>query len=503
MHQGSFIQRTLFIPLMLLLLIATNVCFVSKAYGYFFINSPYRYSQHQSLWRQLRYSFSLNDQCSNYYVRHQIEWFLQHRGFLYSVAVASKPYLHYVYSQVEKRHLPTELALLPMIESAYNPFAYSRQGAAGLWQIMPGTGSGFGLKQDWWYDGRRDVFASTRAALDYFTYLDHVFKGNWLLAIAAYNSGEGTLLNSVHYNIKHRRRTEFWYLRLPRETRNYVPRLLALACILKHPREYPVSLPRVKNQPYLTQIDVGHQINLAYAAKLAHMNLLELYRLNPGYNHWITDPKGPNKLVIPISKVELFKKNLAQAEKQQREWFQYRVAKGDTLAKLAVRNHTSIAMIKHVNKLPSNQINIGQTLTIPRHGNNTKNTQGKIPNPGFLKHHQPTHSQRIVHIARNNESLRDVARVYGVKVWQLRHWNHLSKHYHLHNGKALVLWRLVPNIAYTYGKQHVLTHKVKKGESLWTIAKHYKVSVKKLRRWNKMSAHQRLHRHQILKIYLS
>lgn len=262
----------------------------------------------QYFWLELRSSFKLNHHADNASVRRQIETYRHNPDYLNKTLTKATPYLYYILQQTIKRNLPGELVLLPVLESAYDPFAYSNRGAAGLWQIMPSTGSGFGLKENWWYNGRRDISASTRAALEYFAYLKNYFNQNWLLAIAAYDSGEGTVQNAIGYG----RGTDadFWNLPLPRETQAYVPRLLALAEIIANPRHYGIKLPDIKSGPYFVAVNLSTQIELAHAAQLAEISLQEMYRLNPGYNRWATDPNGPHRLLLPVEKIEKFRQNL-------------------------------------------------------------------------------------------------------------------------------------------------------------------------------------------------
>ncbi len=186
-----------------------------------------------------------------------------------------------------------EFALLPVVESAYEPFAYSVSRASGMWQFIPDTGARFGLKQDWWYDGRRDVIESTRAALDYLQALHDQFDGDWLLAIAAYNVGENTVQRELDYNRAHGKPTDFWHLKLPAETRAYVPKLLALKRLMAEPERYGLEFAPIPNEPYFAVIDTGSQIDLKVAAQLARTSYDELVALNPGYNRWATDPDGP------------------------------------------------------------------------------------------------------------------------------------------------------------------------------------------------------------------
>jgi membrane-bound lytic murein transglycosylase D len=327
-----------------------------------------RYHSADNIWDQLRQEFSLEHYEDDPRVQDQISWFMQHQDFLLSSTTRAAPYLYYILQQVHKQHLPTEVVLLPVFESAYNPFAYSSAGAAGIWQMMPGTASGYGVKQNWWYDGRRDVIASTKAALSHLNYLGRFFDTNWLLAFAAYDTGEGNVMNAINKNIRDGYATDYWSLPLARETKIYVPRLLALAAIIAHPEKYPVYFPPVRNAPYLAQIDIGSQIDLKQAASLAGLSLRKLLQLNPGYNRAITDPHGPNKLILPIENVAEFTDNLAQTPLYHLpiQWEHYKTRSGDTLQALAKRYSTSPAMLRKMNQLSSNHLHAGTNLVIPQ-----------------------------------------------------------------------------------------------------------------------------------------
>ncbi len=248
-----------------------------------FMNIFKHHSESNDLWDDLRSGFELQHYENSPQVQAQIVWFMHNQGYLNRTTLRAAPYMYYIYQQVKERHLPAELVLLPVLESAYNPFASSNRGAAGLWQLERGTASAFGVKQDWWYDGRRDVLASTNAALDYLTYLQNFFGSNWYLALAAYDSGEGTVQEAMRRNIRSGYNTDFWSLSLPMETQSYVPRLLALAAIIENPQKYSIYLPSISDAPYLGQVDIGGQIDLNKAASLAGISLSELIQLNPGY----------------------------------------------------------------------------------------------------------------------------------------------------------------------------------------------------------------------------
>ncbi|MDA8622371.1 transglycosylase SLT domain-containing protein, partial [Psychrosphaera sp.] len=253
------------------------------------------------VWDRISYQLSIEIP-QNRQVVTERNWYAKHPSYITRVAKRAEPFLHFIVEEIEKREMPIELALLPIVESAFDPFAYSHGRASGLWQFIPGTGNRFKLKQTWWYDGRRDVAASTRAALDYLSFLHKTLDGDWLNAIAAYNSGEGRVLRAIKRNRKRHLPTDFWSLDLPRETSAYVPKLLALSDLLKRSDEFKVSWYPIANEPAISVIDAKKQIDIAKAAELAGMELNDLHKMNPGYNQWATDPNGPHKFIVPIEK---------------------------------------------------------------------------------------------------------------------------------------------------------------------------------------------------------
>ncbi|HXC21101.1 MAG TPA: transglycosylase SLT domain-containing protein, partial [Steroidobacteraceae bacterium] len=236
----------------------------------------------------------------------QLSWYEHNPEYLERVFQRAQRYMYHIVTEAESRGMPLEFALLPVVESAYEPFAYSSGRAAGLWQFIPGTGVRFGLKQDWWYDGRRDVIESTRAALDYLQALHDQFNGDWLLAIAAYNVGENNVQRELDYNIANGKKADFWHLRLPAETRAYVPKLLAMKRLMAEPERYGLEFAVIPNEPYFAVIDTDSQIDLKVAAQLAGTSYDELIALNPGFNRWATDPAGPNRMLVPIDNADAF-----------------------------------------------------------------------------------------------------------------------------------------------------------------------------------------------------
>lgn len=325
-----------------------------------------RYRQADNLWDALREEFALPHYETIPAVQDKIDWYMSNQEYLLRSASRAAPYLYYILQQVKKKHLPAELVLLPIVESGYNPFSISYMGASGIWQLMPDTASGLGVKQDFWFDGRRDLIASTRAALNYLAYLQSFFEGNWLLAIAAYNTGEGNVLAAIKRNIREGRDTDFWSLSVAQQTRDYVPSVLALAAIISHPEQYPIYFPPVRNAPYLAQVDVGTQINLKFAAALAGISYRKLMQLNPGFNRTSMSNKGPYKLVLPIENIEQFAENLAMSPVSARlRWGNYKVKSGDTLISIARKYKTTVLALKQMNRIHNPILHPGKDLLIP------------------------------------------------------------------------------------------------------------------------------------------
>lgn len=325
-----------------------------------------RYRNADNLWDVLRDEFALPHYENNPAVQEKVEWFMNNQDFLLHAASRAAPYLYYISQQVKKRHLPAELVLLPIIESGYNPFSTSNVGAAGIWQLMPLTAAGLGLRREWGYDARRDVIASTRAALTHLAYLENFFDGNWLLALAAYDTGEGNVMSAIRRNIRSGTDTDFWSLPVAQETKNYVPSLLALAVIISNPDRYPIYFPPVRNAPYLAQIDVGTKVNLHYAAQLAGISYIKMTQLNPGFSQK-GRIKNPTKLILPIENVEQFTENFSQSPfNHEIDWIHYRMKPGDTLASVAKKFGTTTVAIRKLNHINRSILRHGTNLLIPR-----------------------------------------------------------------------------------------------------------------------------------------
>lgn len=453
-----------------------------------------RYRNADNLWEALRNDFTLPHYEDNPIIRDKIAWLMNNQDFLLRSATRAAPYLYYISQQVKKRHLPAELVLLPIIESGYNPFSLSHAGAAGVWQLMPDTATGFGIRQDWWYDGRRDVIASTHAALNYMAYLQSFFEGNWLLAIAAYNTGEGNVLKAIRHNIREGRSTDFWSLPLAAETKVYVPMLLALAVIISHPDRYPVYFPPVRNAPYLGQVDVGSQISLKYAATLAGISYQKMLQLNSGYNHSSLSKKGPYKLVLPIENVGQFAENLSRSSlKRPSDWQQYRVRPGDTLVTIAKRFKATVTDIQQMNHLASNKnVRVGTNLLIPNHtlvavtsdtqkparktkpiitiSKNTRKSTVKKLQVALSNQHTNYTLQPgdTIYMVRKNDNLNSVANHFKVDASALKQANGL-KSANLTPGKQIIIPTHITPIVRT-AKQNK-NRKILPGDTIYVVRK--------------------------------
>lgn len=400
-----------------------------------------------NVWDVLRSEFTLNHESTQPAVQQQIRWIVAHPSYLQKIAQQSQPYIYHIVTEIKKRKLPGELALIPMIESSYDPFAYSGAGAAGLWQLMPGTGTELGLKQDWWYDGRRSIGPSTNAALTYLVYLHSYFNGDWLLAFAAYDAGEGTISRIIKRMGKTAGNVSFWSLSVPQETRAYIPRLLALAEVVQNPQRYHVQLANIPHEPYFEEVNIGSQIDLNHAAKLAGISYRDLIKLNPGFNRWATAPYRPYKLLVPADKAEDFTKKLANLPEDQRvSWTRHKVSAGDNLVIIANKYHTTVNLIKELNQLKTTSVKNGQFVLIPS-GKNTVVAEktALVPSKNIqktkLQAFIPPKKYKVVHIVQKNETYKDLQKKYSVSLHDIQSWNHLGPNTPLKLNQQLVIWR--------------------------------------------------------------
>jgi membrane-bound lytic murein transglycosylase D len=457
---------------------------------------------------KLRFGFSLDHE-DNKRIAMERDWYVRHPDYLDRVFTRAQRYLPYITAELERRGLPLELALLPIVESAYDPFAYSHGRAAGLWQMIPGTARRFGIKQNWWYDGRRDVVDSTRAALDYLEYLVEFNEGDWLNAIASYNSGEGNVRKAVRRNRSAGKPDDFWNLRLSRETSTYVPKLLALADIVRNPEAYNLTLPSVLDEAQFVVADIGSQLDLALAAELAGVDVDTVYTFNPGYNRWSTDPAGPHRLVMPVDAADTFSAALAEVPANERvRWKRHKVKNGEAISQIALKYHTTVAEIRTANNLRGNTIRAGHYLLIPVASKPlsaySQSADARLANTQNRKRA----GNKVEHIVGNGESFWTISRKYDVTTRQLAAWNGMAPRDTLPVGRKLVVWtnsEISPRTSPTSALDNTtrkLRYTVRKGDSLYLIASRFRVSIGDLARWNNIDQNKILRPGQKLTMYV-
>ncbi len=450
-------------------------------------------ASYTDVWERIRHNLSFDRHLENPAVRQRIDWYARNQDYLDRVAERATPYLYHIVEEIEKRNLPVELALLPVIESAYQPFAYSRSHASGIWQFIPGTGRMYGLKQNWWYDGRRDIVAATRAAMDYLEKLNNQFNGDWQHALAAYNWGEGNIERAIRRNTASNRDTDYFSLRMPGETRSYVPALLAVAEIIANPEKYDITLTPVANEPYFTMIDTGGQLDLSTAAHLTGLNIDEIYTLNPGFNRWATAPDGPHYLLVPLDRKEQFVTGLEALPPNQRvAWQRHVIRPGETLIQIANHHRTSIATIRQANNITGHLIRAGHSLLIPTSrqpleyyslSQDSRRFQG-------LQRAQGS-GEKYIYTVRRGDSLWSIGKRYGVSMRDLSAWNGIALNGILRPGQKLTLWAAdsstIASTEYPKNHQGHIEYTVKKGDSLWLISRQFGVTVAQLRKWNSLT----------------
>jgi membrane-bound lytic murein transglycosylase D len=465
------------------------------------------------VWQRIRSGYQLQDEIGiNPRIEHQRLWFASNPVSVERSSQRGSPYIHYVVEQLDERNMPMELALLPIIESSYNPLAYSPANAAGIWQFMPATGRAFNLRQTNWYDGRRDIMASTDAAMSYLTRLHDMFNGDWLLALAAYNSGEGTVSRAIQRNQKLGLPVDYWNLPLPKETQDYVPKLLALSQVINSPEAYGIDLSPIANQPYFEAVEFTQRLQLSRVAEMAHIEEAEIIQLNPAFKKGLTID-GPQHVLVPSDKAEILAANLLLMKPQESvDWREYKVRKGDNLSSIAKHYKTTSERIKDINQLASNHLKQGQVLSIAVPPGQTFSAQTQPPAKASASIKNLTSRRYVV---RQGDSLSRIAKQEKVEVADLSHWNKLTNS-HLKLGQVLALQanKSPAQVSFKSAtssettsirktvktdktrdskkpvvRQTVSYYKVQQGDSLYQIAKRFKVDLQQLRNWNPSTTH--------------
>jgi membrane-bound lytic murein transglycosylase D len=463
------------------------------------------------LFARLRGGFQLED-VDQPAVASQLNWFANHPDFLERTWGRAGLWLYYIVGQLEQRKMPAELALLPVIESAFEPYAYSRARAAGIWQFISDTGRRFGLKQDWWYDGRRDPVEATRAALDYLQALHDEFDGDWLLAIAADNCGELTVSRAIQRNQRLGKPTDFWHLKLPTETRGYVPELLAMRRLVANPERYGLEFSRIPNEPYFVAIATGGQIDLKVVADVAGVSVEDLYELNPAFHRWATDPTGPYRLLVPVDAAEGLQDTVLHLTPEQRMRVDhYTVRRGDSIATIARRYVTKPDVIRELNDLGASDLPVIDTVL-------------RVPSPNIQLPEKAMRAAMLVdspgrrlrrggrrpniHVVRRGDTLYALAQRLGTDVQTLAQANGIKAGARLHAGQKLRVGganSFVADATPSAGRSDPgtsvqaasdggrrMTYIVRRGDTLYGIARLLQVSVNELMGWNGMSGERNL-----------
>ena len=454
-------------------------------------------------------------QVQHYAVDREIEWYRSRPDFLDRTFRRGSRYLHYIVTEIERRGLPLELALLPVVESAFNPVAYSRSRASGLWQFIPSTGKHYGLTQNWWIDERRDVLRATDAALTYLQYLNNYFNGDWYLAIAAYNGGEGTVSRAVQRNAAAGRPTDFFSLDLRAETRDYVPKLLAISRIVADPAAYGLQFEPIPNQPYFGIVDPGKQVHLGEAADLAGVSRDDMFALNPAFNRMSTPPNGPHRLLLPVERVEPFRAALMSDDSAQRvasaatappPETRHEVRRGENLSTISRQYGVSIDTLRQANNLRGSVIHPGETLVIPNGADGgpapgaTATVAEARPDIAAQLPERQSAPKPRVYTVRRGDTLWGVARKHGVTVPALASANGLSSKSQLTAGARLQ----IPGAgsAAPSGDSSRMTYRVQSGDTLSEIAERFNVSVRQLMSWNQLRSATSLRAGQRIVIYV-
>ncbi len=452
------------------------------------------YSDDNDLWRVIadRQEIIVDN---NPRIQSHIDWISQRPDYLASISKRAEPFLYLVVSEVEKEEVPIEIALLPIVESDYYPFSYSHGTATGIWQFIPSTGRMYGLDEDWWHEDRRDVLASTKAAVRYLKDLNRMFDGDWLLSIAAYNAGPGRVQRAIDKNLNQGKRTDYWSLDLPKETEKYVPKLLALGKVLKNPERFNQKLIKIENKPYLEPINLESQFDLALIAQWTNLSIDEIYSFNPGLKRWATPEALPYTILLPIDVVGDFKEILTnQKNRPKVSWTRYKVKEGDSLSIIAQNFNTTINQIQSVNNINGSLIRANSYLIVPLARESEAYYSLSDVQREKSRLNATKNSDKLIYKVVSGDSLWKISRNFDVTVNDLVRWNKIVPTAPLTIGKELVILidakektelAKITNTGIDINRKIVYT--VRSGDNLSLIAQKYKVKVSQIRDWNDLN----------------
>ncbi|WP_332775893.1 transglycosylase SLT domain-containing protein [Polaromonas sp.] len=394
----------------------------------------------KELWERIRRGFAMPN-LENELVTEREQWYASRPDYIQRMTERSSKYLFHIVEELERRQMPTELALLPFIESAFNPQAVSSAKAAGMWQFMPATGKYFSLKQNAFRDDRRDVLASTRAALDYLQKLHGMF-GDWHLALAAYNWGEGSVGRAIAKNQKAGLGTSYLDLNMPAETRLYVPKLQAVKNIVANPQAFHTELPLIENHPYFQQVQLTRDIDVALAAKLADVKIEDFKALNPSAHRPVILMAGTPHILLPWDNAKVFQRNFeAYSQGQYASWTAWTAPSTMNPAEAARRTGMSEADLRGVNNIPPRMlIKAGSTLLVPRSAKVENDVTSHVADNAQVSLAPEIVTRRTTVKARKGETVASIARRYSLSVASVAEWNKVSAASHFKLGQAVVVF---------------------------------------------------------------
>jgi membrane-bound lytic murein transglycosylase D len=453
-----------------------------------------------NLWNRLRAEFQLAPHYEHEAVDKQLSTYVNNQAYFDRISERAEPFLFWIVGEIERRELPMELALIPIVESTFNPNAYSPEHAVGLWQFIGPTARSFGLQQDWWYDGRRDPRASTVAALDFLEELHKEFNEDWLLALAAYNTGAGNVRRAIRRAGLSKETADFWSLGLASETRSHVPKILALAKLIDANDAYGVELTPIANEEPLVLVELDSQIDLNQAARLAELDYSELRRLNPGYLQWATHPDNPQVIAVPIRNAELLQTGISQLGPDQFvTWDRYEIQPGDTLGGIALKLNTRVDVLQTVNQISGTRIVAGDSLVVPRTTDLSLLANFNRGNRGGRRI-APTPN---IYIVRSGDNLWSIARKFDLRSTEIATWNNIGLESILQPGQELNL-EFSQHPVETNSEISVSAsaedYRVRRGDSMHEIANRFSIALDDLLSWNEMNPSNLIFPGQLIRI---
>ena len=460
------------------------------------ITSRLANKNYSQVWDKMVSGFCL-DTIYSQRVNKEIEWFVNNKAFLYRSITRAKPFLYHILKELERNNLPFELALLPIVESGYQPYAYSPSKAAGIWQFIPPTAKEYGLSRNWWYDGRRDIMQSTKAAAHFLRDMHRHFDKDWLLAIASYNTGAGKVGRSIKKSKVLNGKPSFWDLNLPRETEIYVPKLLALRDIMSNPSSYGIKLPNIKNKPYVNLVNIEYPIDFYTFSILSNVSEKELYALNPGFSTWYFLPSFQDRIFLPSGKIKEFKKRYKEVTKFIFSKKAHLIVKGDSLSRISRKYNVSIKAIKKVNNLKSDVIILGKKLKLPKNTALSDVDSIKIDGKKYIISQK---SFKYNHIVKRYDNWYKIARMYNVSLSKLLKWNKATKKTSLKVSNKVIIMMQTPILSLT--NEVKLRYVVNNGDTTAIVSTGFGISKKKLMETNQIKNSKYLTAGKNLKITL-